>query len=206
MPINAIQYKEVHHYLNKVSSTSEKTWQEVADMLEEKIFNKHEFFAKQGRYEHKVGIVISGVFRSFIEGKGGSEFTKTLYTPIYYKTPISYLGSYTALVTGTINKINIQALTDAKILMCSYDRWKALSESNKEALEWSKKLANLFFMGKERREMLLGTMTAEQRYILFRDEFPELENQINQYHIAQFLGITHTQLSRIRKKVYKENG
>lgn len=205
MPIDPVRYKAVHQYLNALSPVAESTWLTIADILEEKQFKKEAFFAKTGRYEQKVGILLSGVFRSFINNVAGNEFTKTLYTPIHYKTPISYLGAYTSLITGTANQVNIQALTDAKVLVCSYDSWNSLSTSNKEALEWSRKLANLFFMGKEKREMQLSTMTAEQRYILFREEFPELENQINQYHIAQFIGITPTQLSRIRKKVYRNS-
>jgi hypothetical protein len=44
---------------------------------------------------------------------------------------------------------------------------------------------------------LLG---ADQRYTLFKEEYPNLENLIAQYHIASYLGITATQLSRIRAK------
>lgn len=184
---------------------SQKTWVEVAELLEEKTFDKHDLFAKSGRYEHEVGIVLSGIFRSYTEDQEGKEFTGTFYTPIHYKTPISYLGSYTALTTGTINTVNVEALTDAKILMFSYERWNTLTQANTEALEWSRKLANLFFMGKEQRVLQLSTLTAEQRYLNFRNDFPELESQINQYHIAQFIGVTPTQLSRIRKKVNTEN-
>ena len=41
---------------------------------------------------------------------------------------------------------------------------------------------------------------ASERYASFRQEYPDLENQIPQYQVASYLGITPTQLSRIRAK------
>jgi hypothetical protein len=41
-------------------------------------------------------------------------------------------------------------------------------------------------------------MDASQRYKIFQMEFPTLEQLIQQYHIASYLGISATQLSRIR--------
>jgi hypothetical protein len=105
-------------------------------------------------------------------------------------------------VTGSPNQVNIQALADARVLCCSYEQWTSLGRSNPEVAAWSHRLANLFFVGKESREMQLSTMTAEGRYRLFREQFPELENLISQYYIAQFIGVSPTQLSRIRRKVF----
>ena len=42
------------------------------------------------------------------------------------------------------------------------------------------------------------TNDATENYMVFRKEFPNLENQIHLYHIASYLGITPIQLSRIR--------
>ena len=47
----------------------------------------------------------------------------------------------------------------------------------------------------------MALMEAEHRYKIMQEEFPLLEVQIPQYHIASYLGITPTQLSRVRKKL-----
>jgi CRP-like cAMP-binding protein len=64
----------------------------------------------------------------------------------------------------------------------------------------ARKLAENYFMVKEQREIELVLLDASQRYRLFQQEYPGLENRIPQYHIASYLGITPTQLSRIRAK------
>jgi CRP-like cAMP-binding protein len=61
-------------------------------------------------------------------------------------------------------------------------------------------LAEYLFIRKEKREIELVTLDARERYAIFRKEHPTLEQFIPQYHIASYLGITPTQLSRIRRK------
>jgi hypothetical protein len=42
---------------------------------------------------------------------------------------------------------------------------------------------------------------ASQRYVRFIQDYPFLVERLPQHHIASHLGITPTQLSRIRKKI-----
>lgn len=202
MAIEAAHYPAVHKYLNQLSPISQATWEVVARHLDRRAFRPQEFFAKAGRFEHHTGILLEGVFRAYSLTQDSKEFTKTLYTPIGFTTPRSFLGAYTALVTQQVNQVNVQALTPATVLMCRYQDWAEMADTYPEVAAWSQKLAQLFFMGKETREWQLSTLQADERYRLFRSEFPELENLISQYHIAQYLGITPTQLSRIRKKMF----
>lgn len=41
---------------------------------------------------------------------------------------------------------------------------------------------------------------AQTRYKKFKNMYPGLNSRLSQYHIASYLGITPTHLSRIRKK------
>jgi hypothetical protein len=63
-----------------------------------------------------------------------------------------------------------------------------------------RKIAEFYFLEKEQKELEMGLLEADQRYDIFRDRFPHLESLIAQYHIASYLGISPTQLSRIRNK------
>jgi hypothetical protein len=45
------------------------------------------------------------------------------------------------------------------------------------------------------------TLNRGERYRNFRKECPQLEQQILQYHVASYLGITPIQLSGMRKKL-----
>ena len=50
------------------------------------------------------------------------------------------------------------------------------------------------------RLVALLNLTALEKYDLFLKNYPGLLNRIPHYYIAQYLGITSTQLSRVRKE------
>ena len=195
--------KGIREYLSRVSPISNETWEVIEPILTKKTLRKGDFFAKTGRRENDFGILLEGIMRAYIPNKKGSFYVKTLFTPLHFKTPISFVGAFSSLVSNHPNMVMIDALTEVKIYTGKYKDWDDLSQKNMEVAQWSRRLAELFFMGKELNEFEFMTLQAEERYRLFRDRFPELENLISQYHIAHFLNITPTQLSRIRKKMFR---
>ena len=96
--------------------------------------------------------------------------------------------------------INIQCLTDCTLLQTNFTRILALYEEYPLVERLNRVIAEDFFVKKERREMSLVMNDASERYALFQREYPDIENQVAQYHVASYLGITPTQLSRIRAK------
>lgn len=54
---------------------------------------------------------------------------------------------------------------------------------------------------KTRREILLLTKSAKERYLEFSVMYPGLENYISQYHIASYFSVIPISLSRIRLNV-----
>ena len=44
-------------------------------------------------------------------------------------------------------------------------------------------------------------LTAKERYLSFIKTYPNIEQQVKNYHIASYLGITTESLSRIRKEI-----
>jgi len=50
----------------------------------------------------------------------------------------------------------------------------------------------------------LSILNATERFKKLKKEKPTIENLIKQYHIASYLNITPTQLSRIKKEYYSK--
>ena len=55
------------------------------------------------------------------------------------------------------------------------------------------------------RVVSLLNLNSTEKYRIFMKEYPGLLNRIPHYHIAQYLGITPTQLSRVRKQISLED-
>lgn len=185
--------QELKSYFQQISPVSETTFEVFVQQFEEKAYKKGDYFAKEGRYEIHFGILTKGVFRAFFRTDEGLEYNKTFFVPL------SFVGAYSSLITGQKNLINIQCLTDCHLLVADYPNIVKLYKTTPEIETFSRRLSELYFVQKERREIELVLLTADKRYELFKKEFPNLHQLIPQYHIASYLGITPTQLSRIRK-------
>ncbi|NHZ86031.1 MAG: cyclic nucleotide-binding domain-containing protein [Planctomycetia bacterium] len=186
--------KKLENYLNKLLNFTDSEIQILLSLFTEKKLKKNEYFAVEGGYSSKIAFIKSGVMRAFYRNNEGDEYNKTFFTNS------SFIGAYSSLITGQENLINIQCLTDCVILKANYEGITNLYDSTPKFERLSRILAERFFIMKEKREIELVMLDASERYEIFKKEHPNLENLIPQYHIASYLGITPTQLSRIRAK------
>ena len=92
-------------------------------------------------------------------------------------------------------------MIDCVIYEANYTKVVELAYRYPELIWLFKGLAEQFLVQKEQREIQLVLLDAAERYQIFRAEFPELEQLIPQYQVAAYLGVSPTQLSRIRKKM-----
>jgi len=163
-------------------------------LFSEKQLKKNEYFAIEGEYSTKLAFLTKGVMRAFYRNSEGNEYNKTFFTSL------NFVGAYSSLVTGHKNLINIQCLTNCTFLVADFGAITKLYDEYPKIERLARKLAENKFAIKEKREIELVTLDASERYIIFQEEHPDLENLIPQYHIASYLGVTATQLSRIRAK------
>jgi hypothetical protein len=82
-----------------------------------------------------------------------------------------------------------------------YHEPKRLSDNNYELERLRRCIAERLFVGNEKKQLEMVLMDTTERYLIFKEQHPGLEDVIPQYHIASYLGISPTQLSRIRKNL-----
>ena len=185
---------ELKAYLEKIIHFTESEMDVFTSLFSEVQLKKHDYFAKEGEYSSKLAFISKGVMRAFFRNKSGNEYNKTFFTPSNFVAP------YSSITTKQKNLINIQCLTDCTLLVADFNKITSLYKDYPKIESLARLLAEYKFAIKEKREIELVTLEASERYKIFRKEHPNLENLINQYHIASYLGITATQLSRIRAK------
>ena len=186
--------KELRLYLEQILPLSEEEWQRFSSLFSEAKLEKGDYFAMDKRMETRIGFLLNGVVRAFYRSHNGIEYNKTFFTDN------EFFGPYAALVTRQVNHINIQALTECTILTAPYSQVTELFPLYRKMETLARLIAEQFYIEKEKREIELVLLQADERYDLFKKEHPSIENLIPQYHIASYLGITPTQLSRIRAK------
>ena len=186
--------EELYNYLNAISPIKSGTWEEVRKLFSEKSLPKGEYFITEGETARQIGFLTSGIIRAFYRHSDGMEYNK------HFFIPNSIIGGYSSLITSTPTQINQQALADCTMLVANYAQIVKLYDLFPDFERVGRRLAELYFVDKEQREINIVLLDADKRYMIFRQEYPQLEQLIPQYHIASYLGITPTQLSRIRKK------
>jgi CRP-like cAMP-binding protein len=185
---------ELYKYLNAISPLQDETWSRIEKLFSEKTLQKGEYFINEGETAKQIGFLTSGIIRAFYRNNEGLEYNK------HFFISQNIVGGYSSLVTSTPNKIIQQTLSECKLLIANYAEITKLYDLFPDFERVGRRLAELYFVNKEQREIEIVLLNADERYLIFRKEYPQLELQIPQYHIASYLGITPTQLSRIRRK------
>tara|TARA_R110000868_G_scaffold220806_2_gene472263 strand:- start:14125 stop:14700 length:576 start_codon:yes stop_codon:yes gene_type:complete len=185
---------ELYHYFNTISPIQESTWNVIKNIFSEHTLKKGEYFVKGGEIAKQMGFLKHGVIRAFYRNLEGVEYNK------HFFTKNNMVGGYSSLVTNLPNTIYQQALTDCTLLIGDYQKITDILDKHQDLERLLRKIAESYFVDKEKRELEIVLLEANKRYEIFQREFPQLEQLIPQYHIASYLGITPTQLSRIRSQ------
>jgi CRP-like cAMP-binding protein len=106
-------------------------------------------------------------------------------------------------LTKQKNRIAQKALTECKLWKASFSEIELLYTKFHDLERLGRKIAEYYFLQKEKKELEIALLDAEKRYLILQEEFPGLELKIPQYQIASYLGISPTPLSRVRNKMSK---
>lgn len=187
--------EKVFAFFNNILPLSEKTSQLISQLFIPGELKKGDYFIRKGQYAKEIAFLESGIVRAYYINSEGKEYNKT-----FFAAP-SIIGSYASLISKQENAVAQQALTDCKIWKASFHKIEALSEGNYEIERMRRTIAEGYFLINEKKEIEMALLDAEKRYLILQEEFPGIEMEIPQYHIAAYLGISATQLSRIRKRL-----
>jgi CRP-like cAMP-binding protein len=136
-----------------------------------------------------------GLFRGYVLDEKGGEYNKSFFTEGRFP------GAMTALLRQESSRFTIDALEDSAIIEIDHAAYRRLlQEYDDLKLYHIHYLERHWLLDKDAREVALVQEDAASRYQCFLRDFPDLAARLPQYHIASHLGITPTQLSRIRKK------
>ena len=195
---NKIYLSQMKALILSITNIEDEAWLAYKRLFSPQAFKKGMYFAETGEYPTDLAFVASGVFRAFYRNESGVEYNKTFFCKNTLMAPLS------ALVLETENFINLQALVDSDLLVANYKGLTHLYDNYPCIERFARKIIEIEWCKKEERELRLVLNSAEERYDHFLKEHPELENQIPQYHIASYLGITPVALSRIRANRIKK--
>ncbi|MGZ8511226.1 MAG: Crp/Fnr family transcriptional regulator [Chitinophagaceae bacterium] len=185
-------------HIRRFVSLTDNEWNLLVPHLEEKKLRKTQFFIQEGKKEKNISFVLEGNLRQFYT-KDGEE--KTTY--FYFENHL--MSSYISCITGQPSQLSIEALTDCRLLVFTYDTLQTLYKQSHTWERFGRLLAEYLSIGLEERMAGLLMLSPEERYQqLLESNKQKILERIPQHYIANYLGITPVSLSRIRNRIYKK--
>lgn len=168
--------------------------QEIVQLFEEKEVAKNELLLREGQVSNDYYFLEEGFMRAFAYDLDGKDVTTGFYPT----------GNVVVEVSSFFNRIpsreNIQALADCKGWFITYEQLNHLFHAYPEFREFGRSILVRILTTLKNRTLSMITETAEQRYEHLLKTNPDIFQNVPLKHIASFLGITDTSLSRIRKE------
>ena len=188
----------LRRHIGRFVSLTDAEWSLLVPHLQEKELKKNGFFIQEGKKEKNIAFVVEGNLRQFYT-KDGEE--KTTY--FYFENHL--MSSYISCITGRPSQLSIEALTNCRLLVFTYQTLQSLYNQSQQWERFGRQLAEYLAIGLEERMVGLLMLSPEERYSqLLESNKQKILERIPQHYIANYLGITPVSLSRIRKRIHKK--
>jgi len=174
---------------------SEEEFKTIRAHLKRIDLKKGDLVLRQGSTVLFTHYVYSGCLRTYFVDHSGKEHT------LQFAIKDWWISDYTAFFSGDKGMMNIECIQDTTLLR--------LSRKSMEQLYLDIPAFETFFRKKLEKRIVafhkrtLGNLaySAKERYLTFLSTYPKIEQQVKNYHVASYLGITTESLSRIRKEI-----
>lgn len=175
---------------------SEGAMDDMTRLLRPRSYLKGEYFLQEGQMAKNVGFVVKGLFSQYYTSPDGDVVIKRFFPESFF------VGSLPAMLTHAPSMFAIRALEPTETLEYNFYDFKSLTEKHRDLAAFYIRYMELHWViEKEPLEISFRYDSAKTRYINFLKEYPDLEPRLKQHEIASYLGITPTQLSRIRAEM-----
>jgi CRP-like cAMP-binding protein len=187
--------------INKIKTSLELSLKAEAYLLsisKEKTIPKGTVLIHQGETVKKIYFVTGGCLRSYCIDKNGKEHT------LQFAIKEWWISDYIAIHTNEKATLTVECLTNSSIIEFNAEKLNGIHSLFPEFEPFHRKNLERHVVSLHKRILNQLQLTALERYELFLEQYPDIEQHTRNYHIASYLGITQESLSRIRVEKAKK--
>lgn len=161
-------------------------------ILTEKKYPKKSIILKEGEICRSINFVLSGTLRSFYRDSEGKEST------IMFAAADWWITDMACFINQQPAMLNIETIEESLILQLKKEDLDNLYIKIPKFERFFRIIMQNAYIREQVRVIQNLSLSAEQRYYIFLEKYPEVSKQIKQKQIASYLGITPEFLSMIR--------
>lgn len=188
----------LQQFFQRSNYFSREQVQEIITLFEEKEVARNDLALREGQVSDEYFFLEEGFVRAFVYDIDGKDVTTSFYPP----------GTVVVEVSSFFNRVpsreNLQALADCKGWYITYEQLNHLFHAYPAFREFGRSILVRLLTTLKNRALSMITETAEQRYEHLLKTNPDIFQNVPLKHIASYLGVTDTSLSRIRKEYAKK--
>ena len=162
-----------------------------------KKFSKGETLIRAGQWVNATYYVTQGSIRSFCIDREGKEHT------LQFAIQDWWISDYMAVYDHAPASLTVECLTDSEVIAFDPEKLDNIYLQFPEFEPYKRKNLERHIVSLHKRILNQLQLSATERYVLFLEQYPELERSIPNYHIASYLGMTQQSLSRVRAQMIK---
>lgn len=187
--------KQLEHFIHlNLKNPKLEEIDEILKIFKHKHYKKGDFFKKYDMVCNELAFIIDGCAKHFIINNNGDEIT----SKITQKN--NFISEIISVRTNGKTPIALTFIEDTEVLVANFSDIRVLLETN---LTLNRIIRE--YMADQVAELLklyilFLTGYASDRYHFILNNNPDLLEKFPQHFIASMIGVTPTQLSRIRKK------
>ncbi len=189
-------FMQLHKALNTYSTISDETFNEFKKFCTLNVIKKGETLLYLGDKAKYIHFICKGLLRTYFLDENGALYNKNLFFENFFS------ASVVSLLTKQESYLGIESLEDSIVIDIDFELYKELINKNNELKDfYIAYIEKNWIIEKENIEISLVIDDAKKRYLNFINKHPNIESRVAQHHIASHIGISATQLSRIRKSI-----
>ncbi len=163
-----------------------------------KVIPKGSTLIREGQTVKKIYFVLSGCLRSYCTDKNGKEHT------LQFAIKNWWISDYIAIHNNELATLTVETLTESTIIEFNADEINGILSKFPEYEPFQRFILERHVVSLNKRILNQLQLTAAERYDLFVEQYPNIQQSTRNYHIASYLGITQESLSRIRVEKTKK--
>tara|TARA_B110000211_G_C14083501_1_gene555652 strand:+ start:1805 stop:2401 length:597 start_codon:yes stop_codon:yes gene_type:complete len=185
----------VQHF-SSIGKVDDAAFNKLVSCIRQDEYAKGEKLIAHGQYAKHLHFIGRGAVIGYITDADGKDYIKS----VFFEG--DFPSSQVSLLENSPSYLSLETIEDSTIISIDYKLFRELMKEFKSLNDfYISYLEKSWIIGRERREVSLVMESADKRYLDFITRFPEKEKRLKQKHLAAHLGITPTQLSRIKKKL-----
>ena len=187
----------IHKIKNSISLSAQAE-EYIYSISTEKTVSKGEILIREGQTVNKTFFVTQGSLRSFCVDKEGKEHT------LQFAIRDWWISDFIAIYGNKPASLTVECISDSSVIEFNAQKLNEIYLQFPEFEPFQRTNLERHVVSLHKRILNQLQLTALERYNLFLEQYPNIEQHVPNYHIASYLGITQQSLSRIRVQKAKK--